>query len=94
MSYKPGVSLSAEMEAQDDVVRITLRSRRQDARKDREDEIKIGSSAVVVLDYFKSKEDIFVTVRQLVHEFEKHEADEWLAYDGSPIYDPHFEDWI
>ena len=33
-----------------------------------------------------------LTVREVIHEEERHEADEWIMLDGKQIFDPHDHD--
>ena len=53
--------------------------------------IKLHFEQVITSSFFETKELANMCLSRLVKDFECHESEEWLRYNGKPIKNPHPE---
>lgn len=87
LSYKPGYELSGSWDGAVLIVRLAVAG-------DSSTQVGHGIDLVQRAVFDATALDmgnVVSAVRQVVAEFEAHEAAEWLKLDGRPVLDPHSE---
>jgi len=88
ITYKPGYILKSYIN--DGLVTFNVRIETQDADAPTEKIILNFSSVFNPIDYFSAAQ-LVEYVQSMIQQFELHEMNEWLKYDGALVTEPHPE---
>jgi hypothetical protein len=86
LTYKPEMKISVAHDFIENVIYLRLLRKTQCAVTGASD-IEIVHN--VVLTRVSSTQFLLHIIREAIHRFEMHEADEWLKFDGRPPFYPH-----
>lgn len=91
VTYKPNCRIRIDAmgdERYSTTVAITIESNVLDSVH-RKHEVTIIFRDHMDIHWFENGDDVIRWIRDCVHRWERHEADEWFRFDGNLVHDPH-----
>jgi len=88
-SYRPGWRFSGQAMPDGSVSLLVESPPWPDVSDPAAPPVRLGVSRLLHPSWPMDRSSVRRTVRSMVHELERHEADEWLSWGGERPFDPH-----